>query len=931
MSRNESAGRPKLTKGSDSYNYYQQLGAPTLIYEGSRANGFEFPISSQKLPKVKNKELHDKFKRRSRVRARWEYGLDVNQVETVVVPHLLQRGKNKDNPKARENEDTRIHSENLVGENDEEKGEASVETSWIDRKQQQNRLSLLLEDDTNISTHKDIIKNYTAFQHPYVEAELKSMDRKTIDTEPQIDTSIYSKGQEFSISRKIDSDPSYLAPFDLESINEATNEGGKKVQRDPPLRLPQGNTLLCINCPCGACTKGTQGYIVLHPKGQCMERLCVSSLVAPTDQENAGDVRNSNLRMMRKRRDFHWNTIASKPNEICLDDTILEIRQCGTWNVDNPRCIFAVRTGTHISVVEITCTRPDLKEQQRYTFPMSSCWGCYALEERERFDQRSFFPKLPSLLPVSLTSHPRYGNNLTPCKFAFASRSVRGSSSLSCNVVHTCTFGTERISLNRHDIMNLKNISFIDFSAKNPMCLWSAAASHVRPSLAPGAISKMSRQTKGPFGLGSSLFSIDLRSNSASFQWSPSAEEMTTEGVHSINGILTDWRRENTIFVTSSSAGKTYEIDGRMPCRAVNTWSLTSVCEESRNITLPSKAFYGEPSLLMKPLSRQNNTRFKDNDDSPLMKVNTDFRASGIHLFQKPIREPRFQTDSLECIGIAGLDTSGTASIATSSYYDLIDVADDTYTCGISSVRLPMNRFVGTIDDVWTHYLDHELDILCTLTINNKGDIYCHSFLESNNTVNASNNCHRFDGLPIGTTAINIPAKLDGRTKLLKNGHWKPTGGMNLSLFLSNTYPIPHDTRLSNSHQPAGSGGEKDRNTIYLDNRKKKRIDDSADIIHIPKSAHKVALTIADRDSKERRNDMILENGENGTLVMPLSLAENVQRTTMVYEGSDGHDSDDSSRSISVRAKKNRSDLSKNIIEDTLEGWEDTPSESDSS
>ena len=124
MSRNDSVDLPKVDKESVNYNYYQQLGAPALIYEGNRGNGFDFPIPSQNLPKDKSRELHDKFKRRNRVRARWEYGLDVNQIETVVVPHLLQRGKDKGNPKTLESEDTRSHSENLVDENNEEKGEA---------------------------------------------------------------------------------------------------------------------------------------------------------------------------------------------------------------------------------------------------------------------------------------------------------------------------------------------------------------------------------------------------------------------------------------------------------------------------------------------------------------------------------------------------------------------------------------------------------------------------------------------------------------------------------------------------------------------------------------------------------------------------------------------------------------------------------------
>ena len=942
MSVDDCGGLPTtiVGEGRNNYHYYQQLGAPTLIYEGSRRDDLTLRVPSQNQPIDKSKELQEKLKRRNRVRARWQYGLDVGQVESVIVPYSIQREKNddvakskgpeKDYPNVDENEDTSIRSENSVDDNDENKKQV-FGTRWMDRKQQQNRFSILLEDDTNMSSHKEHVRNYAAFQHPYVEVELKSIHRKRKGTEPKIDLATYSTGQEFSISHKIDSDPSYLAPFDLEGIVEATNESGKKQRREPPERLPQGNALLCIPCPCDACSKGTQGYIVLHPKGQYMERLCVSNLIPPIDQENAGDIKDMDLGMIRKRTEFHWKTIASNPNDICLDDTILEIRQCGAWNASCQQCIFAIRTGTHISVVEVTCRRPDIKEQKQYTFQTSSCWGCFVLEEKERIDQRSYFSKLPSFRPVSLSSHARYGNAMTPCKFAFASHSVGGFAPSTCNVVHTCAFGTERIAMDRHDITNLKSITLIDFNARNPMCLWSAASSHVRPALAPGAVSKMSRQTKSPFGLGSSLFAIDLRSNSASFQWSPSAEEMTTEGVHSINGILTDWTRDNTVFVTSSSAGKTYEIDGRMPCRAVNIWSLTSICEESLNITLPTKAFYGEPSLLFKPHVQSNNPCIESSIASPLLKVNTDFRASGIHLFQKPLQKPRFQTDSLECIGIAGLDATSTASIATSSYYDLIDSSDDTFTCGISSIWLPLNRFVEQNDNIWDRYLDQNLSVLCCMSMNNKGDIYCHSLLDCNNTATTKGNCRRFDGLPIGTTAINIPIKLDGRTKLLKNGHWKPTGGMNLNLFLSNTYPIPHNAMIS--HQVVDEGGDKNAHKIFLDDHKKKRIDDGTKVIHIGKRTQKAVLTITGEDSNGHRNEMLREDGEDQTLMMPISLSRDMQRTTMVYGGSDGPDSDSTGSSTGIRStgvKCDRTDLSKTVIENTLDGWEDTPSESDS-
>jgi len=454
--------------------------------------------------------------------------------------------------------------------------------------------------------------------------------------------------------------------------------------------------------------------------------------------------------------------------------------------------------------------------------------------------------------------------------------------------------------------------------------------------LAPGVVSKMRRQVKSSFGLGSSLFAIDLRSNSATFQWSPSAEEMTTEGVHSINGILTDWTRESVVFVTSTSAGKTYEIDGRMPCQAVNTWSLTSICEESRNITLPSKSFYGEPSLLFKPLVKCNNICNKSNNDleSPLVKVDTDFGANGIHLFQKPLRRPRFQTESLECIGTAGLNTTGTASIAASSYYDLTDISDDNFTCGVSSIRLPLNQFVSANENIWARYLEQELNVLCTITINNNGDIYCHSLLECNDETVISGNCRRFDGLPVGTAAMNIPNELDGRTKFLKRGHCKPTGGMNLNIFLSNTYPVPRNAMISNWHEAVEGGVDKNRHKIFLNPSKKKKIDESTDVIQIGKRTRKPSLAIIGEGSNGCHNEMLQYDGNDRTLIMPVSLSQNVERTTVVYEGRNSYDSDDSNGTTDMgrnggehKTSLDRTDLSKNVIQKILEGWEDTVSE----
>lgn len=947
------------------YQYYQ-LGAPALICEGNRIDDDNhFRISSNNLPTDKARDIYEASKSRNRVRARWQYSIDVDKIESVTVPNLTygrKRNNNRTAAKARaknSNEDSNKDEDHndrksnssekskyIEGDGYEEKNERPNNKRWIDEKQERDRLVMLLENDTRISKHRECIKNYSLYEHPYVDAKIiehrDSKKRHNARNKAkkgctQVEPVIYSKSQEFNNNYQINSDPSYLAPFDFDSIKEATNYNSngtnfrKNIQSDPPERPSQGNSLLSVPCPCRPCSNSKNnslqgGYVLLHPKGYCLERLCVSNLIPPTGEDNDGDIKNVNRNKIRNNNEFRWNVIKSQPNEICLDDTILEIRQCGTWNVDNPQCIFTVRTGTHVSVISIICKRPvfDGHQQQQYSSDESTttCWGCYVLEEIERLDHRSFFPKIPSFRPVSLTSHPRYGNALAPSKFAFVSHSVGDSTASTFNVIHSCSGGIEGIVTKRHNVTNLKSISLIDFNSTNPMCLWSVASSYIRPALVPGAISKMHGQTKSPFGLGSSLYTIDLRSNSATFQWSPSAEEMTTEGVHSINGILTDWTRDHIVWATSTSAGKTWEIDARMPCQILNTWSLTAVCEASRNITIPRKGFHGENSILYKPPLHCNDiyNEISSLDDSPLIKVDTDFNANGIHLFQKPLHRPRFQTDSLECIASPGIQCTDKTSIATSSFFDLTDVSDDVYICGISSIRFPVNSFVDANENIWQDYLEHKLNILCTLTMNNNGDIHSHSLLECDCKVVPD--CRRFDGLPIGTSAIKIPKELDGRTKFLTNGHWKPTGGRNLNLFLSNLYPVSCNAMLSRVND------DDDHNEILLNNSKKSKIDDSVEVTQIRNMNQTSGLMISEEDGP---HEMV---NDDRSLIMPVLCSSKIEKIK-VYGGRDDRNDDtgnvlnDNVKNASTNTSLERTDLSNNVIQSMLKEW-DTTSESES-
>jgi hypothetical protein len=599
---------------------------------------------------------------------------------------------------------------------------------------------------------------------------------------------------------------------------------------------------------------------------------------------------------IRRVNDVVAKTLKEMPNELCLDDTILEIKQSGTWTVENnPECVFVARTGTHISVLSVSVKKAFLREE-KYAYKEDVCWGNYALEERKRIDLRSLSRSFPSYRPVSLACHPKYGNDLINARFAFASHSDRGD----FNVIHHAIVEAEQ-STTKHTIACLKHISLIDFTSTHPMCLWSAAASYVRPALARDIQFDLPT-----LGLGTSLYTVDLRSNSATFQWSPSAQETMTEGVHSISGILTDWQRDNTVWVTSKSAGKTWEIDGRMACRPVNAWSLSSSCEDSA-LTFQQKGFYGEGSLLTKPQSSDVRGKL---EDSPILNVDTTPGAFGFHIYQRPDNRPRFQTDSLECIATPGLDFTKETSIATSSVFAFPEVADEVFVCGLSSFRVPFSQFVGESELKLADFAHENSNVLCALTMTNTGDLYCYSLLESNDEIT---NCRHIPDLPVGSKVVGIPHELDGKTKELEYTHWKPNGGMNLKLYLTNQYPTP-----MNAVPPLEKFSGTKKRIIFQKPDKKRKLHPSLDIdpdVPVFKmDSQKVGITISAQSDVEHFT-------QDEPVVIPLPLAEK-SRKTMAF-------SQDKPVDVKTFKGAGRSDLSPGILRDALGLWDETDSEQD--
>ena len=215
--------------------YYQQLGAPTLIYEGNRRDDSHFRVASTSLTTDNARDVYETCKSRNRVKARWQYSIDVDQLESVTVPDFAygkrkyraakytkhkntKKDSNKDEVDDNGSDDYDDRSRTSKIWKDDDNNEENQEIGnkrWIDEKQQRNRLAMLLENDTRMSRHKECLQNYALYEHPYVDIELKSRHhrkskyhahrRSLIMEEPKVEPATYSKGQEFSINHKINS------------------------------------------------------------------------------------------------------------------------------------------------------------------------------------------------------------------------------------------------------------------------------------------------------------------------------------------------------------------------------------------------------------------------------------------------------------------------------------------------------------------------------------------------------------------------------------------------------------------------------------------------------------------------------------------------------------------------------------------------------
>jgi hypothetical protein len=763
---------------------HYQIGAPALIYREKIGKQSAFlAIPGHEYPPNCYIDIAEHTQRKNRFATRWNYA-------TEDVPPI-------DAKKKRYNRMRKDISKALQP------------SSGSDERLQEQRRRILLHHQGHPDVmHEHLLETYSSYDKPYevLNYILRPVNFSRNNTDLPgdraaklgVDQKVF--GRNSALQRHATEDPAYLAPFCLDALNEIKDETlpGEylvdKSKRDCFGTRPwQGNCLLCVPCPCRNCHRGDPSWCLFHPKGLLMDTLCVSNVMLPNSKENVGHFFPVST-WQEMRYDIRQKSVSAcklnSPNEVCLHDTILEVKQCGKWTAEFPDGTFVVRTASYVSVIRVSLSNPSLLSfrnsnlKRTGLYSGEACWGNYVLREEKRFDLRSLIYGSPSYRPVSLACHPRYGNEFTDPKFAFLSYAEHSGDQ---NTIHHLNGYTATNDPTMHTISSLRHITAIDFSKTHPMCLWAAASSYVRPTL----VSEIWFKKQYPLGFGTSLYSIDLRHNSSAFQWSPSAEEMKQEGTYSISGIRIDWDREHTLWVSSKSAGKTWELDSRMPCKSVHSWSLGGSCDLD-STSFPERGPYADPVLLTKV----GDSSLAEGSSSPgtniLLTADTTPTAFGLHILQRPLYEPRFQTESLECIAVPHVNFANhETSLATTLVVALPERDDDLYMCGLASFRTPIHHFISDGMNMPAPFESTD-QVVCTLSMNNQGDIYCHSLLETSRHVPE---CRSFSGLPAGTAAISVPNSLNGRTCNSEHKRWKPTGGMNLKTFWTNQYPIPRNAR----------------------------------------------------------------------------------------------------------------------------------------
>jgi hypothetical protein len=528
--------------------------------------------------------------------------------------------------------------------------------------------------------------------------------------------------------------PEYLAPFYSDVLMWGLSDKKREAsfsEKQSELHLQareHGNCLVSFRCPCCQTTR-----CLIHSTGDMLSKLCLSTLDLPQERGRVHPTNREGKRVTR--------------HEVQIGERILQISECTPWETGIG--YFLIRTGNFCTVVTVES--------------LKDC--TFRVKLGNRIDLRSLSPSCSSFRPRNVATHPRYGNSFTDPLVAVVSK-VDGS--MSANVVHRGI--SEPV---RHTIGNLQNIELLEFSNSHPMILHASATSYVRPALVNNFVTK-----RPMLGHGSSLYTIDLRSNQAAFQWSPSAAEFVTESVHSISGIVSDFNSDHSMFIASTSAARCWEVDSRMPYKAMNSWSLPELCN-SMGINAHTSDLHGNGMLLYQPRNE-----YKDGVSRPFLSVEKSLGAFGMCVYQKPLVCAFMETQSLEVSGCPELTG---VSVARSSIFPLPDVSDKVFTCGIASFRDDISCILTSTQRSLLDYTNDPSMALSVITMTSNGDLYSSMLLECNDQENPQGAPLQFSGSFRRLPLDGLVDKSKNPKSLVRQG----VGGFKLRSFLGVDSTIP--------------------------------------------------------------------------------------------------------------------------------------------
>ena len=826
---------------------YELLGAPVLVYRHKPSHlgdGQEIPFCYDA------RSLQKRLSAPNRVRSRFYY--EVDQSFRQELGGKKRKKKSKGRGVETQPQKDECSGENEGSNHNGNEGTNGDDSFWDNEEFLMGRIRPILLNARQglLSSDPDvemILKRYKLLDHPYIPAP-KVNGRKGVTMKGEFHMDRWKASQELSIERR-NTELSYLAPFSSSALLEFSkkspgSENSHTFTRpidelDPNM---YGNCLVCLLCPC--CQ---DRWLLIHRSGKNLSKVCIGKLSLP--QGLPDDSKN-----------------VSTASSIDVGNRILQIAECGTNHI----VVRTLRTVTLISLVRMQSGNTER--------------GCVGVSLKTVCETHlETHSTVESLVSLAAVCHPNYGNDLVAPKFAALSRSLDNTRYF----IHHLYGDGDPVE---HRISNLRTMELIDFSCANPMVLWSAATSYVRPALVEDfCTSRLS------FGHGSSLFTVDLRSNDAIFQWSPSQAEFVTEGVHSISGILTDWNRTHTIWASSLSAGRMWEIDGRMPCRHVTSWSIPDLAKDSNTI-MPEEGLHGYGTILIQPSSTYYT--MEDAVIQPVLRLDKTPGAGRIDLYQRPEVGPRFQTPSLECSAAPGLSSSDDvySSIAFSSVFPLVESSQSIFPCGLACFRSPVSKFLtdNQVRDLHLSYC--ATDVLCTITTNSNGDLYAHTLLECSTDEERKSAIRR--DLPIGCSMLIIP-EIE-----VKDDVGSVCSESALKVTLSNEVSVSIDTHLS----PVVLSRRDCRkfSTIYLE--------------QLPSQSAESQLLLEPDvlETISHPENVIVHNEKNLSVATTVKLGSSLKEAALANSG--GVECK-SPKLSSEDADGGRSDLNKAVLEAHEESW----------